>query len=122
MLPYTVRRRYQPFNLCLLLHLCHKYCVVGHKICNKKPTRYHLVFYLFFLCKLLNMFRAILCPSSGADELVVARRLQPATRIPPQPAAPKLQHTSKQEHATNVVIQYKSRKLLMMDVLMSETC
>ena len=38
------------------------------------------------------------------------------------PATPKLQHTSKQEHTTNVVIQYKSRRLLMMDVLMSETC
>ena len=31
--------------------------------------------------------------------------LQPATRIPPQPATPKLQHTSKKEHTTNVVIQ-----------------
>ena len=30
--------------------------------------------------------------------------LQPATRIPPQPATPKLQHTSKQEHTTNVVL------------------
>jgi len=30
---------------------------------------------------------------------------QPATQIPPQPATPKLQHTSKQEHTTNVVIQ-----------------
>ena len=48
--------------------------------------------------------------------------LQPATRIPPQPATPKLQRTSKQEHTTNVVIQQKSRRLLMMDVLMSETC
>jgi len=39
----------------------------------------------------------------------------------PNPATPKLQHTSKQEHTTNVVMQYKSRRLLMMDVLMSET-
>ena len=31
---------------------------------NKKPTR-------FLLYKLLNMFRATLCPSSGADDLVV---------------------------------------------------
>ena len=31
--------------------------------------------------------------------------LRPATRIPPQPATPKLQHTSKQEHTTNVGIQ-----------------
>jgi len=30
--------------------------------------------------------------------------------------------TMKQEHATNVVIQLKSRRLLMMYVLMSETC
>jgi len=38
---------------------------------NKKPTRCHLVLYLFLLYKLLNMFRATLCPSSGADDLVV---------------------------------------------------
>ena len=38
---------------------------------NKKPTRCHLELYLFLLYKLLNMFRANLCPSSGADDLVV---------------------------------------------------
>ena len=38
---------------------------------NKKPTRCHLVLYLFLLYKLLNMFRATLCPSLGADDLVV---------------------------------------------------
>jgi len=38
---------------------------------NKKPTRCHLVLYLFLIYKLLNMFRATLCPSSGADDLVV---------------------------------------------------
>ena len=41
---------------------------------NKKPTRCHLVLYLFLSIspyKLLNMFRATLCPSSGADDLVV---------------------------------------------------
>jgi len=31
--------------------------------------------------------------------------LQPAIRIPPQPATPKRQHTSKQEHTTSVVTQ-----------------
>jgi len=31
--------------------------------------------------------------------------LQPAARIPPQTATPKLQHISKQEHTTNVVIE-----------------
>ena len=40
----------------------------------------------------------------------------------PNPATPKLQDTSKQEHTTNVVIQQKSRRLLMMDILMSEPC
>ena len=38
---------------------------------NKKPTRCHLVLYLFLLYMLLNMFLATLCPSSGADDLVV---------------------------------------------------
>ena len=37
----------------------------------KRPTRCHLVLYLFLLYWLLNMFRATLCPSSGADDLVV---------------------------------------------------
>jgi len=40
----------------------------------------------------------------------------------PNLATPKLQYTSKQEHTTIVVIQKKSRRLMMMDVLMSETC
>jgi len=39
----------------------------------------------------------------------------------PNPATPKVQHTLKQEHTTNVVIEQKSRRLLMMDVLMSKT-
>jgi len=56
------------------------------------------------------------------DVLLTGWQAEPATRIPPQSATPKLQHTSKQEHTTKVVIQYKSRRLLMMDVLMSETC
>jgi len=38
------------------------------------------------------------------------------------PTTPKHQHTSNQEHTTDVVIQQNSRKLLMMDILMSETC
>ena len=37
----------------------------------KRPTRCHLVKYLFLLYNLLNIFRATLCPSSGADNLVV---------------------------------------------------
>jgi len=38
---------------------------------NKKPTRCHLVLYLFLLYKLLNMFRATLCWSAGSANLVV---------------------------------------------------
>ena len=38
------------------------------------------------------------------------------------PTTPKHQHTSNREHMTNVVIQQNIRKLLMMDILMSETC
>ena len=40
-----------------------------------------------------------------------------ATRIPLQP-----NHTETKNNTTNVVIQQNSRKLLMMDILMSETC
>ena len=36
-----------------------------------RPTRCHLVLYLFLLYRFLNMFRATLCPSSGADDLLV---------------------------------------------------
>ena len=39
-----------------------------------------------------------------------------------KPTTPKHQHTSKQELTTNVVIQQNSRKLVIMDILMSETC
>ena len=42
---------------------------------NKKPTRCHLVLHLFLFYKLLNMFRATLCPSSGADDLEVFFRV-----------------------------------------------
>ena len=38
------------------------------------------------------------------------------------PTTPKHQHTSNQEHTTNVVIQQNSSEILMMDILMSETC
>jgi len=70
----------------------------------------------YFTSSMLNMFRILIHPSSGACDVSV---LSPhwlyvlvsmcvgvsvwlvgvvSTRIPPQPATPKLQHTSKQEH------------------------
>jgi len=51
------------FDVCLPVH--------HSSVWNKKPTRCHLVLNLFLLYKLLNMFRATLCPFSGADDLVV---------------------------------------------------
>ena len=45
--------------------------VYRNSMWNKKPTRCHLVLYLILLYRLLNMFRATLYPSSGADDLVV---------------------------------------------------
>jgi len=36
--------------------------------------------------------------------------------------APNLQHTTNREKTTDVVIQQHSRELLMMDILISETC
>jgi len=78
----------------------------------------------YFTSSMLNMFRTLIHQSSGACDLFYQPHwlcvlvsmclgvsvwmvgvLHPATRIPPQPATPKLQHKSKQEHTTNVVIQ-----------------
>ena len=92
----------------------------------------------YFTSSMLNMFRTLIHPSSGACDFSIVSPhwlcflvsmcigvvvwlggvvsmwqaeaqllvlvLQPATWISPQPATPKLQHTSKQEHTTNLVI------------------
>ena len=93
------------------------------------------------------MFRTLIYPSSGACDYSVELphwsycswfdvcwsldvvglewypccRLQPATRIPVQPNRNSSTHRTK-NNTTNVVIQQNSCKLLMMDILMSETC
>jgi len=88
----------------------------------------------YFTSSMLNMFQTLIHPSSGACDFSIVSphwlcvlvlmcvgvsvwlvgvvsmwqteaALQPATRIPPEQAIPKLHHTSKQEHTTNVVIQ-----------------
>ena len=63
---------------CVNKHIVSKFdvwlTVLSSSMWNKKPTRCHLVLYLFISIspyKLLNMFRATLCPSSGADDLVL---------------------------------------------------
>ena len=93
-----------------------------------RPTWCHLLFY--FTSYVLNMFRALIYPSSGACDYsvelphwsycswfdvcwsfcVVGLEWYPCCMLKLQPAT------------TNVVIQQNSRKLLMMDILMSETC
>jgi len=49
-------------------------------------------------------------------------QLHPTTRIPLQRNDTETPTQSKQEHTTNVVIQQNIRQLLMMDMLISETC
>jgi len=59
----------------------------------------------------------------GWSGIRVAVVLQPATRIPLQPNHTETPNTHRtKNNTTNVVIQQNSRKLLVMDVLMSETC
>jgi hypothetical protein len=135
---------------------------------NERPTSCHLLF--CFTSYVLNMFRTLIYPSSGAcdcvDELphrssrsqfVVCwsfgaagfrwcsfcrlkhkkRPLTPSPHIPheqnscasacktntTQNQQQQISNTQRTENkTTDVVIQQHSRKLLMMDILMSETC
>ena len=103
---------------------------------NKRPTWCHLLFY--FTSYVLNMFRTLIYPSSGAfdcavelphrsfcSRFVVCWRFgaagfewRPCCRLQHQ-----ISYTQRTENkTTNLVIQQHSRKLLMMDILMSETC
>ena len=74
---------------------------------NERPTWCHVLFY--FTSYVLNMFRILIYPSSGAFDSVV--------ELPHR--SPRSQSENK---TTDVVIQQHSRKLLMIDILMSETC
>jgi hypothetical protein len=89
------------------------------------------------------MFRTLIYPSSGAYDCTVElphwsyvlgsmcvgvsvwlgwSGIRVAGFSHSNPTTAKHQHTLNQEHTTNVVIQQNSRNLLMMDILMSETC
>ena len=103
---------------------------------NRRPTWSHLLFY--FTSYVLNMFRTLIYPSSGACDYsvelpnwsyfswfdvcwsfgVVGLEWYPCCRLKHKMLQPA--HRTK-NNATNVVIQQNSRKLLMMDILMSET-
>ena len=105
---------------------------------NERPTWCHLLSY--FTYYVLNGFRTLIYPSSGAcdcvDELphrsscsqfVVCWSFccgwyQPAKRTPPNTSRNKNSNTQRTENkTTNVVIQQHSRKLPKIDILMSET-
>jgi len=92
-------------------------------------------FAIFFTSYVLNMFQTLIYPSPGACDYSVELPywlycswfnvcwrirlgwVKPATRIPLHQNT----HRTK-NNMTNVVIQQNSRKLLMLDILMSETC
>ena len=83
----------------------------------ERPTWCHLLFY--FTSYVLNMFRTLIYPSSGACDFVV--------ELPHRSScsqfvlcSPNKQRT--ENKTTDVVIHQHSRKLLKMDILMSETC
>ena len=114
---------------------------------NERPTWCHLLFY--FTYYVLNMFRTLIYPSSGACDCVDELPHRPScsqfvvcwnfllrlvfggvrlagstcktntTKYQPQ----KNSNTQRTENkTTDVVIHQHSRKLQMTDILMSETC
>ena len=107
---------------------------------NKRPTWCHLIF--SFTSYVLNMFRTLIYPSSGTCNYSVElphwsyyswfdvcwsfgvvgleAEVCNTDTTPTQPH--RKSNTHQTNNTTNVVIQQNSCKLLMMDVLMSETC
>jgi len=97
---------------------------------NERQTWCHLLFY--FTSYVLNMFRTLIYPSSGACDCVIelphrcvagwstASACNTGT-IQNQPhQSSNIQRN--ENRTTDVVIQQHNRKLLMMDILMSKTC
>ena len=88
---------------------------------NERPTWCLLLYY--FTSYVLNMFRTLIYLSSGACDYSVELPQAEACNTdttPTQPHRNSNTHRTK-NNTTNVVIQQNSRKLLMMDILMSET-
>jgi len=81
--------------------------------------------YFYFTSYLLNMFQTLIYPSSGACdysvELPHCASACNTDTTPTQPYRNSNTHQTK-NNTTNVVIQQNSRKILMMDILMSEKC
>jgi hypothetical protein len=70
-------------NLCAFREQAERQKILNQTVTSvdKKPTRCHFCCYpLFLFYKLLNMFKATMCPSTGADDCVV---LSPLVGIVP---------------------------------------
>jgi len=97
-----------------------------------------LAIFISLLTYVLNMFRTLINPSSGACDYsvelphwsycswfdVVSVLQAEACNTDTTPSQPHRNSNTRRtkNNTTNVVIQQNSRKLLMMDLLMSETC
>jgi len=88
---------------------------------NERPTWCHLLFY--FISYVLNMFRTFIHPSSGACDCVV--------ELPHRSSCSQFVVcwrfgvavlSSARVAGWSTTIQQHRRKILMMDILMSETC
>ena len=86
---------------------------------NEKPTWCHLLFYFTYF--VLNMFRTLIYPSSGACDCVdeLPHRSSCSQFVVCWSFCCGTQRT--ENKTTDVVIHQHSRKLLKMDILMSET-
>ena len=133
------------WSYCSWFDVCWSFGVVG---LEWYPCCRLLLFY--FTSYVLNMFRTLIYPSSGACDSsvevphwsycswfdvcwsfgVVGLEWYPCCRLssacntdttPTQPHRNSNTYRTK-NNTTDVVIQQNSRKLLMMDILMSETC
>jgi len=104
---------------------CSLFCTLK-MLKNKRPTCCHLLFY--FTSYLLSIFRTLIYPSSGACDCAVelkqrlfCSRFVVCWRFGAVPH--QISNTQRTENkTTDVVNQQHSRKLLMMDILMSEIC
>ena len=119
---------------------CHLFKIADklmRQLTNERPTWCHLLFYFTYYA--LNMFRTLIYPSSGAcdcvDELPHLSSCSLSLCVGAFVAAGiwwcsfcrqqqnKSSNTQRTENkTTDVVIHQHSRKLLKMDILMSETC
>ena len=129
-------------TLTLLNTACSRFNINKYRqLKNKRPTWWYLLFY--FTSYVLKMFRTLIYPSSGAcDYSVKLPHLSHCSWFdvcwssgvvglqasacntditPTQPHRNSNTHRTK-NNTTNVVIQQNIRELLMMDILMSETC